>query len=126
MILRKSKLDEILGAQMMENKHQGLDFTKYMLPSMSPPSISKATSKTIFATYTERVKTSGSNVVTKGKTNMPQKKVITPTKVRVSTSKRSTIGYNYSSKIFIYKFGPTRHYCCKLGQIRALFMTLKI
>lgn len=69
----------------MENKHQGLGFTKYVLTSVLTLSTSRIAVTTSFvkATYTKKVKISPTNAVTKGKMKVLSNKTITAPKVRV-------------------------------------------
>lgn len=51
MISGKSKIDEILGAQMIGNKHQGLWLAKCQSTSTLAPTASQATPETSFVIY---------------------------------------------------------------------------
>lgn len=61
-IAQKSKLDEILVAQIIENKYQGLEFAKHLPRSTLAPNTLKAALMTLFVKviYAKRVKTSPS------------------------------------------------------------------
>lgn len=116
---KKSKLDKILGAQIIGNKYQRLRLAKYVSTPKIAASISKLAPKmSANATYDEKVKISPTKCSRQGQNKYAIRKVITTSKVRTLALKRSIIGYDNNPKVHTHKFMPICHHCSILGHIR--------